>query len=80
MVGGDLYKSSDAGQTWTHVALQLDSWEYFPQPLDAQHAWAQLMVIGPLPSDMFHRLTGLAMTSDGGVHWTRVRVPHPSQS
>jgi photosystem II stability/assembly factor-like uncharacterized protein len=78
MAGGDLYKSSDAGQTWIHIGLQLDDWEYFPQPLDAMHAWAQLVILGPLPPNVFHRLSGLAMTSDGGVHWTRMKVPHPS--
>jgi photosystem II stability/assembly factor-like uncharacterized protein len=78
MAGGDLYKTSDAGQTWAHVGLQLDEWEYFPHPLDAMHAWAQLVILGPLPPNTFHRLSGVAVTSDGGVHWTRVKVPHPT--
>jgi photosystem II stability/assembly factor-like uncharacterized protein len=77
MQGGDLFKTSNGGQTWTHVALQLDDWEYIPHALDSRHAWAQLLLVGPLPSDKTKRLSGLAMTSDGGVTWTRVTVPHP---
>src|SRR5438105_2313553 len=72
MRDGDLFKSVDAGQTWTHVALQLDGWLYFPTVLDARHAWAKLQSPGPQLSG-----SALALTSDGGVHWTYANVPRP---
>jgi photosystem II stability/assembly factor-like uncharacterized protein len=72
VVGANLYKSSDAGQTWTPVPVQLengDNWRYAIQVLDSKHAWAQLWM---------GQTTGLAMTSDGGLHWTRANVPEPA--
>lgn len=70
---GDLFKTSDAGQSWQHVALQLDGWMYFPEVLDPGHAWAKLESSGPPTSG-----SSLALTSDGGVHWTYVSVPRVS--
>jgi photosystem II stability/assembly factor-like uncharacterized protein len=72
---GALFKSSDAGMSWKQVSIQLDDWDYRPQVIDAKHAWAQMMGVGPgaaFPG------TGLAMTADGGVHWKPVHVPVPS--
>jgi photosystem II stability/assembly factor-like uncharacterized protein len=70
--GGILYKSSDAGQTWTQVSGKLgptgNNWQYYPRVLDSKHAWAQV-VIG--------EVTGLALTNDGGIHWTRATIPQP---
>jgi len=63
-----LFKSSDAGQTWVQVADKLPNWQYLPQVLDSQHAWATLSVFGGY---------GLAFTETGGIHWTRARVPQP---
>jgi photosystem II stability/assembly factor-like uncharacterized protein len=67
---GILYKSSDAGQTWTlasnHLA-NVNYWQYtMSQILDASHASA-LVAIGAG--------TGLALTNDGGLHWTQAIVP-----
>jgi len=73
MTGGALWKSADGGQTWKDYGLQLDDWEYIPHAFDLSHAWAQLVHTGPNPS----RLSGLAMTSDGGIHWTQVNAPRP---
>jgi len=73
MRAGDLFKTSDAGQSWQHVALQLDGWQYLPRILDARHAWAKLESTGPTVSG-----SALALTSDGGVHWTYVSVPRVS--
>jgi len=70
---GDLFKTSDAGQSWQHVAIQLDGWLYLPGILDARHAWAKLESSGPPTSG-----SSFAMTSDGGVHWTYLSVPRVS--
>jgi len=70
---GTLWKTSDAGQSWKQVSQQTDDWDYRPQVVDAKHAWA-LLVGSPgnqVPG------TGLAMTSDGGLHWRQVDAPQP---
>lgn len=68
--GWTLYKSSNAGQTWTQISNQLvSSYLYVPHVLDSQHAWAQLFA---------SQVTGLAVTADGGLHWTRATVPQPA--
>jgi photosystem II stability/assembly factor-like uncharacterized protein len=61
-----LYRSSDAGQTWTRAAENLPDWEIEPRAVDKKHAWAQLVSFGGY---------GLATTVDAGAHWTRVTVP-----
>jgi photosystem II stability/assembly factor-like uncharacterized protein len=76
MRNGTLFKSADAGQTWKKTTQQLDQWDYRPQVIDAQHAWAQMTVVFP-NANAFHG-TGLAITTDGGRHWTPVNVPKPS--
>jgi hypothetical protein len=63
-----LYRSSDAGQTWTKVSDGLPDWQFIPHPIDAMHAWAELIVEGGY---------GLALSDDRGLHWTRATVPHP---
>lgn len=73
---GALWKSSDAGQTWTHVAQQVDDWDYHPHVIDAMHAWAELSTssspgVPALPG------AGLALTSDAGLHWKQVNTPQP---
>lgn len=68
MNGSFLFKSSDAGQTWTTAADALPVWQYIPHVLDSKHAWALLSVAGGY---------GLALTDDGGLHWTRANVPQP---
>jgi len=73
---GTLFKSSDGGQTWRQVSIQLDDWDYLPQVIDAKHAWAQL--VAPLPGGNAFNGTGLATTGDGGLHWSPVNVPNPS--
>jgi photosystem II stability/assembly factor-like uncharacterized protein len=64
-----VFKSSDAGRSWRQVAtipanLQFSSVSI----LDSKHAWASLFVMGGY---------GLALTSDGGLHWTLAKVPGP---
>ncbi len=64
-----LFKSSDAGQTWSQVSDKLPDWQFDPQILDSKHAWAALSVLGGY---------GLAFSDDAGIHWTRVTVPQPA--
>jgi photosystem II stability/assembly factor-like uncharacterized protein len=64
-----LYRSADAGQTWTKISDQLPDWGFGPLALDTKHAWAQISVTGGY---------GLARTDDAGLHWTRVIVPQPN--
>lgn len=68
--GTVLYESSDAGQTWSLITNSLPDWQFVGSPLvlDSQHAWAELRVGGGF---------GLALSNDGGLHWTRANVPHP---
>ena len=73
---GELWKSSDAGQSWKMVSHQLDGWVYRPQVLDAKHAWAELLAYPGIRDP--GKGTGLAVTSDGGLHWTQVNAPRPS--
>ncbi len=73
---GALFKSSDAGASWKQVSLQIDDWDYLPQVIDAKHAWAQM--VAPFPQANAFNGTGLAITSDGGLHWSPVNVPNPS--
>ena len=67
-----LYKSSDAGQTWSKVPARIENgefWSYFVFPVDSKHAWAQIQI---------GEGTGLATTNDGGLTWTRAKVPQPA--
>jgi photosystem II stability/assembly factor-like uncharacterized protein len=66
ITGTTLSKSFDAGQTWTRISNALPDWQFVPYILDANHAWAELTV-----ADGF----GLALTSDGGLHWIQANVP-----
>ena len=71
MGAGDLWKSSDAGSSWKLVSQQLDGWEgYIPHVIDANHAWAELF-------SSAQAAAGLALTSDGGLHWSQVSTPKP---
>lgn len=70
--GPILYKSSNAGQTWTEAFGQLGNrsdWEYYVEVIDSRHAWALVL----MPD-----ATGLVLTNDGGAHWTRATVPEPT--
>jgi photosystem II stability/assembly factor-like uncharacterized protein len=73
---GALWKSADAGQTWKQVGQQLDDWDYRPQLIDAKHAWAELFASVSTPRQTLPTF-GLAMTSDGGLHWIQVNTPQP---
>jgi photosystem II stability/assembly factor-like uncharacterized protein len=64
--GKILFKSSDAGRTWTQVTNTLPDAQYVLYVLDSKHAWASLSVLGGY---------GLAFSDDSGLHWTRATVP-----
>lgn len=66
--GTALFKSSDGGQSWVMVTNALRDLQYIPHVLDSKHAWALTTVPGGY---------GLALTGDGGLHWTQARVPEP---
>jgi len=66
MSATSLFKSSDAGQTWTMTTSGLSDWRFVPHILDSLHAWAVITVANG---------SGLAFTEDGGLHWTRGTVP-----
>ncbi len=63
-----LYRSSDAGQSWTRISSGLPDWQFIPHPIDSLHAWAELIVNGGY---------GLALTDDAGLHWSRAGIPRP---
>ena len=68
-----LYRTDDGGQTWrviqSVVTDSLTDWTFeSANMVDATHGWA--------PTS-YRSSTGLAMTSDGGVHWSPVNVPPP---
>jgi photosystem II stability/assembly factor-like uncharacterized protein len=73
--GTVLSKSRDAGQTWTQVTSDLPDWLFRPDlyVLDARHAWVTVSVPTTLSAPGGN---GLAYTEDGGLHWTRTKVPH----
>ena len=69
-----VYKTSDAGSTWTLMAVAglPDGWRYeAARAIDAQHAWWAMV------SSARSTRSALAMTSDGGKHWAMVTPPQP---
>jgi len=64
--GSALYKSSDAGQSWTRAAVAVPPFLNLLHVFDARTAWARL---DPALS------SGLTFTSDGGLHWTPAKAP-----
>ena len=67
VVSAELYKTADAGQTWTDFARAPVGLGVI-QVTDSRHAWAGL--------DEGYG-TELLYTSDGGAHWRAVNVPDP---
>ena len=67
-----LFKSTNAGQSWKQVAT-IPAYLQFSAPsvLDSKHGWAVVFVMGGY---------GLAMTNDGGLHWTLANVPKAAHS
>jgi photosystem II stability/assembly factor-like uncharacterized protein len=62
-----LFKSTNAGQSWNPVATIPADWQFSaPGVLDSAHGWASMFVRGGY---------GLALTTDGGLHWNLANVP-----
>jgi photosystem II stability/assembly factor-like uncharacterized protein len=68
--GNVVFKSADGGRSWRQVATIPSNLQFSSiDTLDSMHAWASLYVMGGY---------GLALTSDGGRHWTLAKVPQPA--
>jgi photosystem II stability/assembly factor-like uncharacterized protein len=69
-VGSGLYKSTDAGESWTKIGL--DSSEHISRIAinPKNHDEVYVAVPGPLWSDSRHR--GLYKTTDGGKTWNNI--------
>lgn len=65
--GTSLYKSPDAGQTWTLASNALPNGLHACQIFDSRHAWARVSA----------EERGLVRSDDGGRHWSRVTIPLP---
>jgi len=71
---GAIYTSDNAGNLWTHVrgSGAPEGWQLdVGQAMDAYHAW------GILTSTSKSQVSSLAMTLDGGSHWSVVSAPQP---
>jgi photosystem II stability/assembly factor-like uncharacterized protein len=81
-VGGTLFKSADAGQTWTQISMrQMPVGGYAFHFFDSQHAWVQVstaLVDIQDPEQVRRYASTLLFTSDGGLHWVKVNPPQPS--
>ena len=73
MQSGTLWKTSDSGRSWTMVSKQSSDWDYVLHVIDAKYAWAELFSNAP----GLQGGRGLAVTSDGGLHWSQVSAPKP---
>ena len=69
-VGNGIYKSLDAGETWTHMGLKLSEriHRIIIDPRDHNVVYAG--VLGPMWSDGTER--GVYKTTDGGKTWKRI--------
>ncbi len=68
-VGNGIYKSTDAGKTWTHLGLQ--DGQQIPavvvDPRDANHVFAAVLGHPYGPNEE----RGVFVSSDGGAHWQK---------
>jgi photosystem II stability/assembly factor-like uncharacterized protein len=65
-----VFKTTDAGRSWRQLATIQPGQQFSVAGiLDPTHAWASMFVMGGY---------GLALTHDGGLHWTLARVPAPT--
>ena len=80
--GSDLFKSSDAGETWSVSSLGIVGFFSY-QFIDSRHVWGLYRGGTPappqaLPAPDAQAGQGLAVTVDGGLHWTQASVPDPA--
>jgi photosystem II stability/assembly factor-like uncharacterized protein len=72
---GKVFSSSDAGRSWTEVPVSglPQFWSYTSgRVIDRRNAWWALV------SQASSSRTALALTSDGGAHWTMHNMPQPA--
>jgi len=72
---GKVYRSNDAGRSWTAVAASglPQLWSYLSgRVIDGRNAWWAMV------SQQSSSRTALALTSDGGAHWTMHNMPQPA--
>jgi photosystem II stability/assembly factor-like uncharacterized protein len=69
MSANEVFKSRDAGQSWTQVATLPQGQQFsITGIVDSTHAWTSVILLGGY---------GLALTNDGGLHWTLAKIPQP---
>lgn len=71
---GSIYRTNNAGSSWQYIkaAGLPDGWNFAgARAIDGRHAWWTLI------SSAKSVLTALAITFDGGSHWSVVSVPLP---
>jgi photosystem II stability/assembly factor-like uncharacterized protein len=75
---GSLFKSSNSGQTWEYISSIQQPQEWIVlHVIDAQHAWVQISTFQTRAGGSF-RVSAVAVTTDGGLSWTRVLPPQVS--
>ncbi|HEY3884195.1 MAG TPA: hypothetical protein VGL62_03220, partial [Vicinamibacterales bacterium] len=75
IAGGDgdgMYKSTDAGKTWTHIGLE-DAHRLSKMVIDPKDP--NLVVVGALGSGAYDHAGGVYRTTDGGLTWQKVLTP-----
>jgi photosystem II stability/assembly factor-like uncharacterized protein len=71
IVDSGLFKSTDAGRSWAITSTSTPSGLSFVRVFNSRVAWARFA---------YSFGSEIAMTSDGGLHWTKAKVPSPSGS
>lgn len=76
--GNDLYKTADAGVSWTLVSTRIPYDTVQPTILDARHAWALVQQHDDSRLELRQNVAwSLEVTSDGGLTWKDAVVPVP---
>jgi photosystem II stability/assembly factor-like uncharacterized protein len=70
-----VYKSVDAGTSWTHVLNYLMAMDLLINPVDTTILYVS---IGDLSNDVPNANVGLYKTSNGGLNWTKLSDGLPS--
>jgi photosystem II stability/assembly factor-like uncharacterized protein len=71
---GGLYRTTDAGLTWSHLDGHVPqaTWDVEVDPVNANKIYATSFYDGRL-----NPITGIQVSSDGGVTWTHPPTAHP---
>ena len=77
--GGKLYKTADAGASWTVASDRVIYDHLLPTIVDANHAWVELQTLDDTPFGQRPKVGWeLDVTSDGGLSWKQATVPVPA--